>query len=58
MLRTLTRTLELKDGNPLNEAQMPCTLIQDRSVMAADKMIRYYPSESDLKIKPAGDQVE
>jgi hypothetical protein len=53
-----SRTIEEKDGNPLNEVRMMCnSILQNRSVMTADKTIKYNPSKSILKI-PGGEKIE
>ena len=47
-----SRTIEKKDGNPLNEVRMMCnSILQNHGVMAADKTIKYNPSKSILKIQ-------
>lgn len=47
-----SRTIEGKDGNPLNEVRMLCnSILQKQGVMAADKTIKYNPSKSVLKIQ-------
>jgi len=47
-----SRTLEKKDGNPLNEVRMLCnSILQNHGVMSADKTIKYNPSKSILKIQ-------
>ncbi len=39
-----SRTLELKDGNPLNEVRMICnSILQNDDVMSADKTIKFNP---------------
>jgi hypothetical protein len=45
-----SRTLELKDGNALNEVRTLSNSIINNRVMAADKTIKYDPSKSVLKI--------
>jgi len=52
-----SRTMEGKDGNPLNEVRMLCTAImENEGRMSADKTIRYKPETSILKFK-AGDEI-
>jgi hypothetical protein len=42
-----SRTLELKEGNPLNEVRMLSkSIINNRGVMAADKTVKDNPSKS------------
>jgi len=53
-----SRTLEKKDGNPLNEVRMLCnSILQNHGVMSADKTIKYNPSKSILKIQ-VGDEIK
>ena len=57
-----SRTLEGKDGNPLNEFRMICTsLLQNRGVMCTDKTnnktIKYSPEKSVVKLK-IGDEIK
>jgi len=53
-----SRTLEKKDGNPLNEVRMLCnSILQNHGVMSADKTIKYNPSKSTLKIQ-VGDEIK
>jgi hypothetical protein len=53
-----SRTMEGKDGNPLNEVRMICnSLIQDGGVMTADKSIRLNPEKSLLKYE-FGDEIK
>jgi hypothetical protein len=53
-----SRTLEGKDGNPLNELRMICTsLLQNHGVMSTDKTIKYSPGKSVVKLK-IGDQIK
>ena len=53
-----SRTLELKDGNPLNEVRMLCNSIMNNSTkMCADKTIKYNPAKSVLKYK-VGDEIK
>ncbi len=52
-----SRTLEGKDGNPLNEFRMICTsLLQNHGVMCTDKAIKYNPEKSVVKLK-IGDEI-
>jgi hypothetical protein len=45
-----SRTIEGKDGNPLNEVRMLCnSILQHRGVLTADKTIKANPSKSILK---------
>ena len=47
-----SRTIEKKDGNPLNEVRMMCnSILQNHGVMSADKTIKYNPSKSILKLQ-------
>lgn len=51
------RALEKKDGNPLNEVRMLTSLIMNNnSVMCADKTIKYDPAKSVLK-RRVGDRI-
>jgi hypothetical protein len=51
------RTMEGKDGNPLNEVRMLCDAIMENDGrMRADKTIRYKPETSILKLN-AGDEI-
>ncbi|TMP92276.1 MAG: hypothetical protein E6L07_12450 [Verrucomicrobia bacterium] len=57
-----SRTLEGKDGNPLNEFRMICTsLLQNHGVMCPDKTnnktIKYSPEKSVVKLK-IGDEIK
>src|SRR6266851_1839908 len=56
-----SRTLERKDGNPLNEFRMICTsLLQNHGVMCTDKpnkTIKYSPEKSVVKLK-IGDEIK
>jgi len=53
-----SRTLEGKDGNPLNECRMICTsLLQNHGVLSADKIIKYRPEKSVVNLK-IGDEVK
>ena len=52
-----SRTLELKDGNPLNEVRVLCnSLLNNNSKLMADKGIRLLPAKSILKIQ-VGDEI-
>ncbi|MGZ4319617.1 MAG: hypothetical protein ACXVRD_09895 [Gaiellaceae bacterium] len=52
-----SRTLEKKDGNPLNEVRMLCTsMMGNGGVLAADKQIRLDPGKSILGYR-AGDEI-
>lgn len=52
-----SRTLELKDGNPLNEVRMLCnSILHNRGVLAADKTIKFNPAKSILKLQ-VGDEI-
>ncbi|AIE83713.1 hypothetical protein [Fimbriimonas ginsengisoli] len=47
-----TRSLEGKDGNPLNEVRMMCnSILESQGVMTADKTIKYNPAKSVLGIE-------
>jgi hypothetical protein len=51
------RTMEGKDGNPLNEVRMLCDAIMaNAGRMSANKTTRYKPEPSILKFK-AGDEM-
>src|SRR5262249_23516673 len=53
-----SRTIEGKDGNPLNEVRMLCnSILQHRGVLTADKTIKYNPSKSILK-RQVGDEIK
>ncbi len=44
-----SRTLELKDGNPLNEVRMlAASILQHDAVLTADRSIKYDPTRSVL----------
>ena len=52
-----SRTIEGKDGNPLNEVRMLCDAIMENGGrMSANKTIRYKPETSILKFK-IGDEI-
>jgi len=47
-----SRTIEKKDGNPLNEVRLMCnSILQNRGVLTADKTIKYNPAKSILKLQ-------
>jgi hypothetical protein len=51
------RTMEGKDGNPLNEVRTLCdAIMENKGRMSASKAIRYNPETSILKLK-AGDEI-
>lgn len=51
------RAIEKKDGNPLNEVRMlSSSIMNNGSVMCADKMIKYNPAKSVLK-RRIGDKI-
>ena len=53
-----SRTIEKKDGNPLNEVRMMCnSILQNRGVMSADKTIKFNPSKSILKLQ-VGEEIK
>jgi hypothetical protein len=56
-----SRTIEGKDGNPLNKCRMICTsFLQNHGVMGADntnKSIKYTPEKSVVKLK-TGDEIK
>jgi hypothetical protein len=53
-----SRTLEQKDGNPLNEVRMLCnSVLQNRGVLAADKTIKFNPAKSVVKLQ-VGDAIK
>jgi hypothetical protein len=52
------RTIEKKDGNPLNEVRMLCTsMMNNNNTMCADKTIRFDPAKSVLKYR-VGDEIK
>jgi hypothetical protein len=52
-----SRTLEKKDGNPLNEVRMLAdSILQHHGVLSADNTIKYDPARSVLKLK-LGDEI-
>ncbi|MGH6905088.1 MAG: hypothetical protein ACREIR_20390 [Geminicoccaceae bacterium] len=51
------RTMEGKDGNPLNEVRMLCdAIMENKGRMGANKSIRYKPETSILKFR-VGDEI-
>ena len=53
-----TRTLEKKDGNPLNEVRVLCdSMLTNVGIMAADKTIRLDPAKSLLGYQ-VGDKIK
>ena len=51
------RTVEGKDGNPMNEVRVLCqSILENNSVMAADKTIKMKPEKSVLKLE-VGDEI-
>ena len=51
------RGKEGKDGNPLNEVRMLCnSILNNNSVMSADKTIKYAPANTVLK-RALGDEI-
>ena len=51
------RTVEGKDGNPLNEVRMLAdSIMENKGVLKADKTIKYTPERSVLQLKP-GDKI-
>jgi hypothetical protein len=52
-----SRTLEKKDGNPLNEVRILCSsMMNNNDIMSADKTIKLDPAKSVLKHK-VGDEI-
>ena len=52
-----SRTLEGKNGNPLNEVRMLCSsLLEHHGVLAADKTIKYRPENAVLQLQ-IGDEI-
>jgi hypothetical protein len=52
------RTVEGKDGNPLNEVRLLCdAMMNNHNIMGADKTIKFDPAQSVLKYE-VGDQIE
>ena len=53
-----SRTLELKDGNPLNEVRVLCnSMTSNGGIVAADKQIKLNPGTSVLRHQ-VGDRIE
>jgi hypothetical protein len=53
-----SRTLEKKDGNPLNEVRILCnSMMNNNNKMLADKTIKFVPDKSVLKYK-VGDEIK
>ncbi len=53
-----SRTIEGKDGNPMNQVRMLCdSILENDGVLAANKTIRFDVAKSILKCKP-GDPIE
>ena len=53
-----SRTLELKDGNPLNEVRVLCnSMTSNDGIVAADKQIKLNPTTSVLRHQ-VGDRIE
>ncbi len=51
------RTVEGKDGNPLNEVRMLCdSMMSNKNRLCADKTIKYEPARSVLKYE-VGDEI-
>jgi hypothetical protein len=52
------RTMEGKDGNPLNEVRLLCvSILENNQVMVTEKSIKYSPERSVLKYQ-AGDEIQ
>jgi hypothetical protein len=52
------RTVEGKDGNPLNEVRILCdSMLNNNNIMGADKTIKYEPAKSVLKYQ-VGDEIK
>ena len=52
-----SRTMEGKDGNPLNEVRMLCdSILEHRGVLSANNTIKYNPSKSILR-RQIGDEI-
>lgn len=52
------RTIEGKDGNPLNEVRIMCnSMLNNANIMTADKAIKLSPDKSVLKYRP-GDKIK
>ncbi|MBC7869430.1 MAG: hypothetical protein H7Y09_01215, partial [Chitinophagaceae bacterium] len=53
-----SRTMEKKDGNPLNEVRLLCNaLLTNNGKMSADKTVKLDPAKSLLKVK-VGDEIK
>jgi len=53
-----SRTIEKKDGNPLNEVRMMCnSILQNHGVLSADKTIKFNPAKSILMLQ-IGDEIK
>jgi len=47
-----SRTIEGKDGNPLNEVRVLCnSLLHNNSIMSMDKSVKIIPGKTVLKYK-------
>lgn len=52
------RTVEGKDGNPLNEVRLLCdAILNNNNIMGTDKTIKFDPARSVLKYK-VGDKIK
>ena len=52
------RTVEGKDGNPLNEVRLLCdAILNNNNIMGTDKTIKFDPARSVLKYK-VGDEIK
>lgn len=52
------RTVEGKDGNPLNEVRLLCdSMMNNHNIMGTDKTIKFDPAQSILKYK-VGDEIK
>jgi hypothetical protein len=52
------RTVEGKDGNPLNEVRLlGDSLMNNHNIMGTDKTIKFHPAQSVLKVK-VGDEIK
>lgn len=53
-----SRTIEKKDGNPLNEVRILCnSMMNNNNKMCADKTIKFEPAKSVLKYE-VGDEIK
>ncbi|MGG0656038.1 hypothetical protein [Rummeliibacillus pycnus] len=53
-----SRTIEKKDGNPLNEVRMLCnSIMEHENKLTVEKSIKYKPEKSVLKIE-IGDEIK